>query len=40
VQDRSDDYSSVAIWYQREPHVPFPPLPPRDARVPAGLPGS
>jgi D-arabinan exo alpha-(1,3)/(1,5)-arabinofuranosidase (non-reducing end) len=26
------DYSSVAYWYQREPHAPFPPLPP-----PAGL---
>ena len=21
------DYSSVAYWYQREPHTPFPPLP-------------
>lgn len=40
VKDRSDDYSSVAIWYQREPHAQFPPLPPRDARVPAGLAGS
>ena len=21
------DYSSIAYWYQREPHAPFPPLP-------------
>jgi len=29
VGDRQDDYSSVAIWYQTEPHDPFPwaPLP-------------
>jgi hypothetical protein len=25
-----DDISSVAFWYQREPHAPFPPLPDRD----------
>lgn len=25
--DRFDDWSSVAYWYQGEPHVPFPPLP-------------
>lgn len=25
--NRHDDYSSVAYWYQTEPHVPFPPLP-------------
>lgn len=30
VGDRKDDYSSVAYWYQTEPHVPFPPLPPVD----------
>jgi hypothetical protein len=30
VQDREDDYSSVAYWYQREPHVAFAPLPPVD----------
>jgi hypothetical protein len=35
VQGRSDDYSSVAIWYQHEPHSAFPTLPPREARVPA-----
>jgi D-arabinan exo alpha-(1,3)/(1,5)-arabinofuranosidase (non-reducing end) len=27
VQDRQDDYSSVAFWYQDEPHSPFPELP-------------
>jgi len=26
-----DDISSVAFWYQAEPHVPFPKLPDRDA---------
>jgi hypothetical protein len=25
-----DDIASTAFWYQREPHVPFPPLPDRD----------
>jgi hypothetical protein len=25
--DRADDFSSVAYWYQTEPHKPFPPLP-------------
>jgi hypothetical protein len=25
-----DDISSVAFWYQTEPHAPFPPLPGRD----------
>ncbi len=30
VQDRQDDYSSVALWYQTEPHDPFPKLPPVD----------
>jgi len=25
-----DDIASVAFWYQREPHAPFPPLPDRD----------
>ncbi|WP_213807411.1 glycoside hydrolase family 172 protein [Granulicella sp. dw_53] len=31
---RSDNYSSVAYWYQSEPHLAFPPLPPVDERVP------
>ncbi|MDX9940511.1 MAG: DUF2961 domain-containing protein [Sphaerochaetaceae bacterium] len=30
--ERSDDISSVAYWYQEEPHVPFPLFPARDAR--------
>jgi hypothetical protein len=25
----ANGYASVAYWYQREPHAPFPPLPPR-----------
>jgi hypothetical protein len=29
-----NDYSSVAYWYQTEPHQPFPPLP--DERAPSG----
>ncbi|MBD3177100.1 MAG: DUF2961 domain-containing protein, partial [Armatimonadia bacterium] len=31
--DRSDDYSSVAYWYQTEPHKPFD-LPPVEERIP------
>ncbi|MBA3339706.1 MAG: DUF2961 domain-containing protein [Geodermatophilaceae bacterium] len=31
---RADDYSSVAYWYQTEPHRPFPPLPPAEDRLP------
>ncbi|MCS6953942.1 MAG: DUF2961 domain-containing protein, partial [Bryobacteraceae bacterium] len=30
----SSDYSSVAYWYQTEPHGAFPPLPPVEARLP------
>jgi len=29
-----NDYSSVAYWYQREPHAAFPALPPAAERVP------
>jgi hypothetical protein len=29
----SKDYSSTAYWYQREPHKPFPLLPPVEARL-------
>jgi hypothetical protein len=32
---RSDNYYSVAYWYQAEPHSPFPPLPPVEQRLPA-----
>ncbi len=31
---RSDNWYSVAYWYQAEPHQPFPALPPVDARIP------
>jgi len=31
---RSDNYSSVAYWYQTEPHAPFPSLPPVEQRIP------
>jgi hypothetical protein len=31
---RSDNYYSVAYWYQGEPHATFPPLPPAEARIP------
>ena len=31
---RSDSFSSVAYWYQTEPHAPFPRLPPVDQRLP------
>jgi hypothetical protein len=31
---RSDNYYSVAYWYQTEPHMPFPPLPSMDDRIP------
>ena len=30
---RSDDFSSVAYWYQSEPHAAFPALPPMEERV-------
>lgn len=32
--NRGDDYSSVAYWYQTEPHLKFPPLPPVAERLP------
>jgi D-arabinan exo alpha-(1,3)/(1,5)-arabinofuranosidase (non-reducing end) len=31
---RSDNFFSVAYWYQAEPHGAFPPLPPVDERLP------
>jgi hypothetical protein len=31
---RSDNFYSVAYWYQNEPHMPFPPLPAADDRIP------
>jgi hypothetical protein len=30
-----NDYTSVAYWYQSEPHKPFPPLPPAADRLPS-----
>ena len=27
VGDRQDDYASIALWYQDEPHAPFPAMP-------------
>lgn len=33
ANDRSDDYSSVAYWYQTEPHKVWVPLPPPEKRV-------
>jgi len=32
--DRSDDWSSVAYWYQLEPHKPFPPMLKVEERLP------
>lgn len=32
---RSDNFYSVAYWYQAEPHMPFPPLPSMDDRIPS-----
>ena len=37
ANDRADHNSSVAYWYQTEPHVPFPPLPPAEKRLPFAL---
>ena len=34
ADDRSDDFSSVAYWYQTEPHAAFPPLPAAADRIP------
>ncbi|MGH9402594.1 MAG: glycoside hydrolase family 172 protein [Terriglobia bacterium] len=33
-QPLADDIASVAYWYQREPHAPFPNFPPLEARWP------
>ncbi|MDQ6693629.1 MAG: DUF2961 domain-containing protein [Chloroflexota bacterium] len=34
ANDQSNDYSSVAYWYQQEPHKPLPALMPVDERLP------
>lgn len=36
--NRGDDVSSVAYWYQTEPHLAFPALTPRAGRLPRHLP--
>jgi len=33
LEERADDFSSVAFWYQVEPHKPFEPLPPAYDRL-------
>jgi D-arabinan exo alpha-(1,3)/(1,5)-arabinofuranosidase (non-reducing end) len=38
ADDRSDNYYSVAYWYQTEPHAPFPPLPAVQDRLPRVIP--
>jgi len=37
ANDRSDYFSSVAYWYQSEPHKLFPPLPSFEERLPFAL---
>lgn len=37
ANDRSDFFSSVAYWYQNEPHQKFPPLPAERERLPFAL---
>jgi Protein of unknown function (DUF2961) len=34
ADDRADDYTSVAFWYQTEPHQKLSPLPPVNERLP------
>ena len=34
ADDRGDNFSSVAYWYQNEPHAKFPELPPVESRLP------
>jgi hypothetical protein len=36
ANDRGDNFSSVAYWYQSEPHAEFPALPPAHERLPTG----
>lgn len=38
ANDRSDNFYSVAYWYQTEPHAPFPPLPAVNERIPRVIP--
>ena len=32
--NRSDDWSTTAYWYQTEPHKPFEPFPEKEKRLP------
>jgi len=34
ANNRSDNFYSTAFWYQTEPHMPFPALPPVAERIP------
>ena len=34
ANNRSDDWSTTAYWYQTEPHMPFPSMPPVKERLP------
>ncbi|RLE89455.1 MAG: hypothetical protein DRJ46_04755, partial [Thermoprotei archaeon] len=34
ANDRGDDWSSVAYWYQREPHIEFFKIPEAKYRIP------
>jgi hypothetical protein len=38
ANNRSDNFSSVAYWYQAGPHAPLPPLPPVAERLPKIVP--
>lgn len=40
ADDRSDNYYSVAYWYQTEPHAVFPGLPPVNERIPRVIPAA
>jgi len=37
ANDREDEYTSVAFWYQTEPHQPLYPLPPVNERLPTSF---
>jgi hypothetical protein len=38
ADDRGDSYFSVAYWYQTQPHLPLPALPPVNERIPRVIP--
>lgn len=37
ANDREDEYTSVAFWYQTEPHSRLMPLPPIEGRIPTAF---